>query len=413
MSKFEMEFDSQQIAKIKVVGCGGGGNNAVNRMIDTGMSDVEFIVINTDAMALAQANGDAKRLQIGAKLTNGLGAGGVPEIGESSAWESRDDIAAALEGAQMVFVTAGMGGGTGTGSAPVVAQIAKEMGILTVGVVTKPFMFEGRQRMRAAERGLAAMRDCVDTLVTIPNDRLLQIADKKTTMVDAFKMADEVLVQGVQGVTDLILVPGLINLDFADLKTIMSDRGIAHMGIGFGEGENKAEDAAVSAMRSPLLETTIEGAKAVLINVTSSSDLTMIEISQAASMITEAVDPDANIIIGSVIDESLQDKIKLTVIATGFEERERESAQPKLNNFQSAPAMTKAAPEADVAPATSSAVSGSYPSANSAPASEPVAGGYKGTRYGKPATETKAEPATNGDYDTLNVPSWLRSKDKK
>lgn len=408
-----MEFDSQQIAKIKVVGCGGGGNNAVNRMIETGMRDVEFIVINTDAMALAQANGDAKRLQIGAKLTNGLGAGGVPEIGESSAWESRDDIAAALEGAQMVFVTAGMGGGTGTGSAPVVAQIAKEMGILTVGVVTKPFMFEGRQRMRSAERGLAAMRECVDTLVTIPNDRLLQIADKKTTMVDAFRMADEVLVQGVQGVADLIVVPGLINLDFADLKTIMSDRGIAHMGIGFGEGENKAEDAAVSAMKSPLLETTIEGAKAVLINVTSSSDLTMIEISQAASMITEAVDPDANIIIGSVIDESLQDKIKLTVIATGFEDGERESAPQKMNTFQGVPKMSKADSEKESASATSSAVSGSYPSAN-ATDSEPAVGGYKGTRYGTPATETKTEQvAANGDYDTLNVPSWLRSKDKK
>jgi len=287
------------------------------------------------------------------------------------------------------------------------------MGILTVGVVTKPFMFEGRQRMRAAERGLAAMRECVDTLVTIPNDRLLQIADKKTTMVDAFKMADEVLVQGVQGVTDLIVVPGLINLDFADLKTIMSDRGIAHMGIGFGEGENKAEDAAISAMRSPLLETTIEGAKAVLINVTSSSDLTMIEISQAASMITEAVDPDANIIIGSVIDESLQDKIKLTVIATGFEDGERESAPQKMNTFQSAPKMSKVAQENESAPATSSAVSGSYPSANAADA-EPAVGGYKGTRYGTPAAEPKAEPAaTNGDYDTLNVPSWLRSKDKK
>lgn len=314
----EFDIDMEQFAQIKVIGVGGGGNNAVNRMITAGLRGVEFIAINTDKQALLLSKSNTK-IQIGDKITKGLGAGANPEIGEKAANESKDEIAQAIKGADMVFVSAGMGGGTGTGAAPVVAQIAKEMGILTVGVVTRPFMFEGRKRMQYAERGVENLKNAVDTLVTIPNDRLLQIAEKKTSIVDAFRMADDVLRQGVQGISDVIVVPGLINLDFADVKTIMLNTGLAHMGVGRASGESKAEEAAKQAIHSPLLETSIEGARGVLLNITGGPDLGLFEVNVAAELVQKSVDPDANIIVGAVIDENLKDEILITVIATGFE----------------------------------------------------------------------------------------------
>jgi cell division protein FtsZ len=314
----EFDIDMEQFAQIKVVGCGGGGNNAVNRMIAAGLRGVEFIAINTDKQALFLSKANTK-IQIGDKLTKGLGAGANPEIGEKAANESKDEIAQAIKGADMVFVTAGMGGGTGTGAAPVVAQIAKEMGILTVAVVTKPFMFESRTRMQHAERGIENLKSIVDALVTIPNDRLLQVVDKKTSMVEAFRLADDVLRQGVQGISDLIAVPGLINLDFADVKTIMLNSGLSHMGIGKGAGEGKAEEAAKQAIHSPLLETSIEGARRVLVNITGGADLGLYEVNTAAELIQKSADPDANIIVGAIIDDNLKDEMYITVIATGFE----------------------------------------------------------------------------------------------
>jgi cell division protein FtsZ len=314
----EFDIDMDNFARIKVVGVGGGGNNAVNRMIDAGLRGVDFIAVNTDKQALFLSKANTK-IQIGEKLTKGLGSGANPEIGEKAANESRDEIAMAIKDADMVFVTAGMGGGTGTGAVPIIAQIARELGILTVGVVTKPFMFEGRKRMQYAEKGVENLKSVVDTLVTIPNDRLLQIADKKTSMLEAFRIADDVLRQGVQGISDLIAVPGLINLDFADVKTIMLETGLAHMGIGKGSGENKAEEAAKQAISSPLLETSIEGAKGVLLNITGGPDLGLQEVNLAAELIQNSADPEANIIFGAVIDENLKDEMLITVIATGFD----------------------------------------------------------------------------------------------
>lgn len=314
----EFDIDMEQFAQIKVIGVGGGGNNAVNRMITAGLRGIEFIAINTDKQALFLSKANTK-IQIGDKLTKGLGAGANPEIGERAANESKDEIAQAVKGADMVFVTAGMGGGTGTGAAPVVAQIAKELGILTVGVVTKPFMFEGRKRMQYAENGIDNLKAVVDTLVTIPNDRLLQVAEKKTSIIDAFRMADDVLRQGVQGISDLIAVPGLINLDFADVKTIMLNTGLAHMGIGRASGDGRAEEAARQAIQSPLLETSIEGARGVLLNITGGADLGLFEVNLAAELVQKSADPDANIIVGAVIDENLKDEMLITVIATGFE----------------------------------------------------------------------------------------------
>ncbi|WP_099203314.1 cell division protein FtsZ [Miniphocaeibacter massiliensis] len=336
---FEMEVNNDELAKIKVVGVGGGGNNAIMRMHESGLRGVEFIAINTDRQILTTSAIETK-LQIGEKLTKGLGAGANPSVGQKAAEESRNDIVEALQGSDMVFVTAGMGGGTGTGAAPVVAEIAKEMGILTVGVVTKPFTFEGRKRQLQADQGIEALKDKVDTLVTIPNDRLLQVAEKRTTMSEAFAMADEVLLDGIQGISDLIAVPNLINLDFADVKSIMFDQGIAHMGIGRATGENRAVEAARAAVKSPLLETSIDGAKAVLINVTG-SDLGLFEVNEAAELIREAVDPDANIIFGAGIDEELKDDIKITVIATGFNDK-------KLGKSTSSPLKAKkVAPKAE------------------------------------------------------------------
>lgn len=326
----EFEFDNHQSAKIKVIGVGGGGSNAINRMIESGLKGVDFIAVNTDAQALGHAKTDNK-IQIGAKLTRGLGAGANPEIGLKAAEENRDELAAVLKGADMVFITAGMGGGTGTGAAPVVAEVAKEVGALTVGVVTKPFPFEGRKRLNQAESGLVNLKSKVDTLILIPNEKLLQVVDKHTSINDAFRIADDVLRQGVQGISDLIAVPGLINLDFADVKTIMQETGTALMGIGIASGENRATVAARAAISSPLLETSIEGARGVLLNITGSANLGLFEVNEAAEIIAQASDPEANIIFGAVIDESMQDEVRITVIATGFEKGGRREGVIELD----------------------------------------------------------------------------------
>ena len=313
-----MENENQAgMATIKVVGVGGAGNNGVNRMVENGLKSVEFISVNTDRQQLNVSKAN-KKIQIGEKLTRGLGAGAIPEVGKCSAEESKSEIAEALKGADMVFVTAGMGGGTGTGAAPIVAEVSKEMGILTVGVVTKPFPFEGKRRMMQAESGIEELRQNVDTLIVIPNEKLLQVVEKQTSIMDAFKMSDDVLRQGVQGISDLITIPGLVNLDFADVKTIMLDAGVAHIGIGRASGEHRAQEAARQAIHSPLLETSIEGAGGVLLNVTGGKDLCLLEISEAADLVQKSVDADANIIFGAVIDEKLENEIVITVIATGF-----------------------------------------------------------------------------------------------
>ena len=312
----DIKYDG--MAKIKVIGVGGAGNNAVNRMVDVGVTGVEFIAVNTDRQALLLSKAPTK-IQIGEKITRCLGAGGDPTVGEKAAEETKEEVSNALKGADMVFVTAGMGGGTGTGAAPVVAQIAKELGILTVAVVTKPFSFEAKKRMQNAERGIASLKEKVDTLVVIPNDRLLQVVERKTTFTEAFALSDEVLRQGVQGISDLIVFPGLINLDFADVTTIMKDKGLAHMGIGYGAGDNKALEAVKQAVASPLLETTIEGATGLLINIKGGNDLTQDDISEAAALVREVVAPDCNIILGTSIDENMHDEVEITLIATGFQ----------------------------------------------------------------------------------------------
>ena len=338
----DFDVQNEELCKIKVIGCGGGGNNALNRMIEAVLKNVEFIGINTDKQALFLSKADTK-IQLGDKLTRGLGAGANPEIGRKAAEESKDEITEALKGSDMVFITCGMGGGTGTGAAPVVAEIAKSMGILTVGVVTKPFPFEGRKRMIHAEGGINSLKQSVDTLVTIPNERLLALVDKKTTLVESFKKADDVLRQGVQGISDLITIPGLINLDFADISTIMVNKGLAHMGVGVGKGDNRAQDAAREAISSPLLETSIIGATGVLLNVTGGSDLSLLEINEAAQIVQEEADPDANIIFGAVIDESLNDEIRITVIATGFDSEVGKVANSAAETVTKATAKDEAA----------------------------------------------------------------------
>ncbi|KKM12266.1 cell division protein FtsZ [Clostridiales bacterium PH28_bin88] len=327
------ENELNQFAAIKVIGVGGGGNNAVNRMIAAGLQGVEFVSVNTDAQALRLCKSEYK-IQIGAKLTKGLGAGANPETGKKAAEESREELVQSLKGADMVFVTAGMGGGTGTGAAPVVAEVAKELGALTVGVVTRPFTFEGRKRADQADKGIADLKGRVDTLIIIPNDRLLQVADKQTSITEAFRIADDVLRQGVQGISDLIAVPGLINLDFADVKTIMLDTGSALMGIGRASGDKRAAEAARMAISSPLLETSIEGAKGVLLNITGGSNLGLFEVNEAAEIIAAAADPEANIIFGAVIDEEMHDEIRVTVIATGFEHRAPRPVQEKIPDIR-------------------------------------------------------------------------------
>ena len=330
----QQDFNSTSVVKIKVLGVGGGGNNAVNRMIDANVASAEFVAINTDKQALLISKAN-KRLQIGERLTGGKGAGGIPEIGRKSAEESKTSITEVLKGADLVFITAGMGGGTGTGAAPVIAQIAKELGILTVGIVTKPFAFENRKRMENAEKGIAELKKYVDTIVIIPNERLATILPEKITLVDAFRYADDVLRQGIQGISDLIVFPGMINLDFADIETIMKNRGLAHMGIGRGKGENKTLEAVRQAVASPLIETTIEGATGVVLNIKGGSDITLREVTEAANMVKEVIDPSCNLIFGSSIDPEMHDEVEITIIATGFKGKddEEEEEEPEAENL--------------------------------------------------------------------------------
>lgn len=382
MLEFETNLDS--LATIKVVGVGGGGNNAVNRMIEHGLQGVEFIAVNTDAQALNLSKAE-KKMQIGAKLTRGLGAGGNPENGKKAAEESREQIQEALAGADMVFVTAGMGGGTGTGAAPIIAQIARDLGALTVGVVTRPFSFEGMKRARQAASGIAAMKEAVDTLIVIPNDRLLEIVDKKTPIIEAFREADNVLRQGVQGISDLIAVPGLINLDFADVKTIMSNKGSALMGIGVASGENRAAEAAKKAISSPLLETSIDGAKGVLMNITGGSDLSLFEVQEAADIVASASDEEVNMIFGSVINDNLKDEIVVTVIATGFNEEAMQQKQKYATAFGT---NRKPAPNTEK------------------PKMEAVKNQHESNDQGARAINHQQE-------DTLDIPAFLRNRKRR
>jgi cell division protein FtsZ len=329
------------VAKIKVIGVGGGGCNAVNRMIDTGLAGIEFWTVNTDAQALTHSS-TTNAMQLGQKLTRGLGAGGNPSIGQKAAEESRDEIFQAVEGSDLVFITAGMGGGTGTGAAPVVAEAAKEAGALTVGVVTRPFTFEGRRRTSQAESGIAALQASVDTLIIIPNDKLLSVISEQTPVQEAFRVADDILRQGVQGISDIITISGLVNVDFADVRAVMADAGSALMGIGVGSGKSRAREAAIAATSSPLLETSIDGAGGVVFNITGGSDLTLHEVNQAAEIIYEAVDPNANIIFGAVIDDRLQGEIRITVIATGFNGDAR--SIPSMNSARVTPMTRSASP---------------------------------------------------------------------
>lgn len=381
-----LEFDTSidQLANIKVIGVGGGGNNAVNRMIEHGVQGVDFIAVNTDAQALNLSKAEYK-LQIGNKLTRGLGAGANPEVGKKAAEESREQIEEVLRGADMVFVTAGMGGGTGTGAAPVIASIARDLGALTVGVVTRPFSFEGRKRQTQAIGGIAAMKEAVDTLIVIPNDKLLQIVDKSTPMLEAFREADNVLRQGVQGISDLIATPGLINLDFADVKTIMSDKGSALMGIGIATGENRATEAAKKAISSPLLETSIDGAKGVIMNITGGSNLSLFEVQEAADIVASASDEEVNMIFGSVINENLNDEIIVTVIATGFSEDVISQQQRQPN---SRPMGT---------------VRGGQTQQNQAPIRE---------RVQEPQQNVQHEPQRQAQQldDLLDIPTFLRNR---
>jgi len=330
----EVKPDIETFAKIKVVGAGGGGGAAINRMVEAGIRDVEFIAVNTDMQAL-QHNKAQKKIHIGRTITKGLGAGMDPELGKLAAEESQNDIRDALKGADMVFITCGLGGGTGSGSSPVIAELARDSGALTIAIVTKPFSFEGAQRRTIAERALAELTDKVDAVITIPNDKLLQVIDKKTTLLDSFKIADEVLRQGVQGIAEVITVPGLINVDFADVKSIMSNAGSALMGIGLSSGENKAIEAAKMAINSPLLEMSIEGARGVLFTIVGGKDLAMHEVNEAAKVITSSTDDDARIIFGAVIDERLKDEIKITVIATGFDNLNKKSSD--INSLKESP----------------------------------------------------------------------------
>ncbi len=373
---FGLDMGPDNVVNIKVIGVGGGGNNVVNRMVRTGTKGVDFIAVNTDKQALAVSSATYK-IQIGEKLTNGQGAGSDPEVGRKSAEENRTQISKALEDADMVFITAGMGGGTGTGAAPIVADIAKELGILTVGVVTKPFRFEGGRRMKQAEAGIAELRNKVDSLVIIPNERLKLATDQKITMLNAFEIADDVLQQAVQSISDLIKNTGFINLDFADVSAVMKDAGRAHMGVGRAAGKNKAEEAARMAVSSPLLETSINGARGVLINVTGSMDIGLEEVETAATLVQEAAHPDVNLIFGASFDEELEDEIRVTVIATGFDEESQQPAAAAVKAAPAAPAQPQAPAEQPAAPAAPEA----------APAAQPE--------------PEKAAPVSDEDWDIL------------
>jgi cell division protein FtsZ len=380
MWDFEMDID--QVARIKVIGVGGGGNNAVNRMIEDGVQGVEFIAVNTDAQALKLSKAEIK-MQIGANLTRGLGAGANPEVGRNAVEESRKQIQEVLKGADMVFVTAGMGGGTGTGAAPAIAQISRELGALTIGVVTRPFGFEGRKRATNAAAGIDLMREAVDTLIIVPNDRLLQIVDKKTPMIQAFREADNVLRQGVQGISDLIAVPGLINLDFADVKTIMSNQGTALMGIGMAKGKDRAVEAAKKAISSPLLETSIDGAHGVLMNITGGSNLSLYEVQEAADIVSSAADKELNMIFGSIINEDLKDEIMITVIATGFSEIELSSKKNTVS------------PSRDI---------------TSRPQSQGISRREQNVQEDAAPIQERQRPHSE---DTLDIPTFLRNRNRR
>ncbi|OMP68525.1 cell division protein FtsZ [Domibacillus epiphyticus] len=384
MLEFDTNIDS--LATIKVIGVGGGGNNAVNRMIEHGVQGVDFIAVNTDAQALNLSKAEVK-MQIGSKLTRGLGAGANPEVGKKAAEESKEQIEEALKGADMVFVTAGMGGGTGTGAAPVIAQIAKDLGALTVGVVTRPFTFEGRKRATQSAGGIEAMKASVDTLIVIPNDRILEIVDKSTPMLEAFREADNVLRQGVQGISDLIAEPGLINLDFADVKTIMSNKGSALMGIGVASGETRAIEAAKKAISSPLLETAIDGAQGVLMNITGGTNLSLYEVQEAADIVSSASDQEVNMIFGSVINENLKDEIIVTVIATGFKELPSQGGQTR-------PSLGQVKPQQQAAPQQQKP--------------------REIKREDVPAQEQpiRQQQQTSAD-DTLDIPTFLRNRNRR
>ncbi len=382
----------ETFARIKVIGVGGGGQNAVNRMIEEGIQGVEFVATNTDAQALTLSRAPI-RVRLGDKLTRGLGAGGDPEIGRKAAEESADELYSVLKGADMVFVTAGMGGGTGTGAAPVVAQVSKECGALTIGVVTRPFTFEGGRRSQAADAGVSKMREHAHTLISIPNDRLLQLADKKSSLEDSFKMADDVLRQGIQGISELITVPGLINLDFADVRTIMSEGGAALMAVGRGSGEDRAKTAAEQAISSHLLDTTIDGARAVLFNVTGGTNLTLFEVNQAAAIIRETAHPDVNLIFGAVIDPDMADEVRVTVIATGFERsgvpRRALEHLTSRNDRPLTHTVGVAAPASFLRPSESVSVGAEV----------------------KPATQPKvAAPPSNYGGEDLDIPTFLRNR---
>ena len=432
-----LEFDVEQndFATIKVVGCGGAGGNAVNRMVEAGLRGVEFISLNTDKQALAMSLAP-NRLQIGDKLTKGLGAGAIPDVGRRAAEESREEISQMLRGSDLVFVTAGMGGGTGTGAAPIVAEIARDLGCLTIGVVTKPFAFEGKQRMKNAEAGILDLMARVDTLVVIPNDRLLQVVTKGTTMMEAFKIADDVLRQGIQGISDLIAVPALINLDFADVKTVMESGGMAHMGIGIGKGENSMVEAAKNAISSPMLETSIDGARAVLMNVTGGNNMSIVDINEAAQLIIQAADNEANIIFGAGIDETLDDEVRITVIATGFEktpfppreparkpyEREHDrlygssSSTPNYGGYGASSTYTPSwrAPAADARPADEpdipTFVNNRAPAA--APAQQPSYGRSAFAPEQQPVSAPAEDDRRQGGVGS-DVPAYLRRAPKR
>jgi len=382
--------DEQLAAKIKVIGLGGGGSNAVNRMITSRFTGVTFAVANTDAQALKASPAPIK-IQLGAKVTGGLGAGSDPEVGRRAATEDREILQRTLGGADMVFITAGMGGGTGTGSAPVVAALAKELGALTVAVVTKPFAFEGNRRSRQADAGIQELRGIVDTLIQIPNQRLLAVVEKGTSLQEAFRVADSVLQQAVQGISDLILVPGLINLDFADVRTIMSGMGLALMGVGVGRGEHRAIDAAQKAIASPLLEeTSIEGARGLLINITGGGDLTLHEVNEAASTVAEAAHEDANIIVGAVVDDALAEEIRVTVIATGFEDRR--------------PALAPAAPGTSIASAAAAATAGGGRTVDL----KAFRGGERSAPWRRPRVDGVRADGSDAFADDLDIPAFLR-----
>ncbi len=404
--------EAENSARIIVIGVGGAGNNAVNRMIDEDIAGVEFIGINTDKQALQFCKASTV-MQIGEKLTKGLGAGAKPEIGEKAAEESQEELAQAVKGADMVFVTAGMGGGTGTGAAPVIARIAKDMGILTVGVVTKPFRFEAKTRMSNALNGIEKLKAAVDTLIVIPNDKLLEIVDRRTSMPDALKKADEVLQQAVQGITDLINVPGLINLDFADVQTVMVDKGIAHIGIGHAKGDDKALEAVKQAVSSPLLETTIEGASHVIINI--SGDISLIEANDAASYVQELAGDDANIIFGAMYDENAQDEAKITVIATGLDSHGVNTPVAKAMTEFATPFKAKTAGNAYAQPATQNATAQPTYKAPTFRASSAAAPATQQTALAtsKPAAtpQPAAQPFRPMRQETqINIPDFLRNK---